>query len=103
MSLSFFFLFFYFSCNLLSVASLLSGYPFILSVDVKEQAATKANCCIALLGLCLGQKVALGHITKTSADGQLAPADVEMNLKKGNSGLPKSSNPNLTDFHTTSN
>lgn len=103
MSLSFFFLFFYFSCNLLSVASLLNGHPFILSVDVKEQAATKANCCIALHGLCLGQKVALGHITKTSADGQLAPADVEMNLKKGNSGLPKSSNPNLTDFHTTSN
>ena len=39
--------------------------------NVKELAATKANCCVASCRRCLGQKVELEHPTKT-ANGQLA-------------------------------
>ena len=40
--------------------------------DAKELATTKADCSVASRRLCLGQKVALEHNAKTTANGQLA-------------------------------
>lgn len=38
----------------------------------KELAETKANCCVASCGLCMGQNTALEHTSGTTADSQLA-------------------------------
>ena len=40
--------------------------------DVKELAATKVDCSVASRRLCLGQKVALEHTAKTTANRLLA-------------------------------